>query len=515
MPAGVAPAQRAVAPPEVGAGQGRGAARVLLDVLGSAVARDLVREAVCEGCGLGARGLSQAPLGGPHLCAPGWRAALLHALPPLAPVDVADVVRLRALDAGSLAALGRLDLAYELRPGDRGLRALPVEEAVRALAASLRSTPREGRAWLAAPAGASHDAWRALASAAEVSSGPAAEVLASPVDAALIVAFSEPTSPPIAPLEAILGAELVWVWGARLARDFPALLPALAQARRAGAQVVLIDPQPDPALARARLPGSVGDALLGASLVDAWVPLRPGGDAALAAALVRRLAGPDAPSASGPLGGLGLVELAERAGVRLGQLEWLSAVLGPARRVVSLLGPGLVSSPGGLAAVRDLHVALGATHGPGAGLYPLWTAPAVNGAPAAGLRPRSSGADLPAWSLVLGRMDAQPWRWGPGRVRVHLATHLSPEMLVEAEERVMVLPALGRHAQPEGALVVGWDGVVRHSPQRLRDPSEALDARELPRILAEAADPSLRAAPWERGLSVLRDALRRDPRVRG
>ena len=69
-------------------------------------------------------------------------------------------------------------------------------------------------------------------------------------------------------------ARLIVLWGANPWHSNIHLVPHLKRARDAGGRVVLIDP-------RATAPGAY---------VDAWLPIRPGTDVALALALVRWLA---------------------------------------------------------------------------------------------------------------------------------------------------------------------------------------------------------------------------------
>src|SRR5690606_23651280 len=80
----------------------------------------ILRDGGCDGCGLAQRGLIDDVVGGPHLCRARVRSLRHDTASPFAPVDVADLERLRGLDDPALRSLGRVPYPFVARPGERG-----------------------------------------------------------------------------------------------------------------------------------------------------------------------------------------------------------------------------------------------------------------------------------------------------------------------------------------------------------------------------------------------------------
>src|SRR4029079_7313954 len=90
-------------------------------------------------------------------------------------------------------------------------------------------------------------------------------------------------------LQDVIESDLIVLWGANPANKQPVFMKYLYLARRRGARVVVVNPYLEPGLERYWVPSNVESAMFGTKLCDLHVPVRPGGDVALADAVVKRL----------------------------------------------------------------------------------------------------------------------------------------------------------------------------------------------------------------------------------
>ena len=87
----------------------------------------------------------------------------------------------------------------------------------------------------------------------------------------------------------VIESHLVVLWGANPANNQPVFMKYLYLARRRGCRVVVVNPYLEPGLDRYWVPSNVESALFGTKMCDLHVPVRPGGDVALANAALKRL----------------------------------------------------------------------------------------------------------------------------------------------------------------------------------------------------------------------------------
>src|ERR1051325_11479038 len=87
----------------------------------------------------------------------------------------------------------------------------------------------------------------------------------------------------------VLESDLVVLWGTNPANNQPVFMKHLHLAKRNGCKVVVVNPYLEPGLERYCVPSSAESALFGTRICDLHVPVRPGGDVALATAALRRL----------------------------------------------------------------------------------------------------------------------------------------------------------------------------------------------------------------------------------
>lgn len=239
------------------------------------------------------------------------------------------------------------------------------------------------------------------------------------------------------PLDAVLDAQVVVVWGADLERGQPTGLAWLQRARARGARVVWVADDPGQGVVvtdrahRSRDPGQTADRALRALIQSGRV------DHDFVDAFTNGVG-----HLTGPAGDLALAD--DVAG----------------KRVVSLTAPRWAAS------VARLHLSQGALGKPGCGVI-VWPGPgltprersALEACHAGELAAWVSGADLRARAPHPQIVDEALQR---PDVRVHLTTHVAPEHLIPAQHAVFLLPVASVHES--GGHVRGVDGRVVHQP---------------------------------------------------
>ena len=83
-------------------------------------------------------------------------------------------------------------------------------------------------------------------------------------------------------LQDVIESDLIVIWGANPANNQPVFMKYLYLARQRGTRVVVVNPYLEPGLERYWVPSNVESAMFGTKMCDLHVPVRPGGDVALA-----------------------------------------------------------------------------------------------------------------------------------------------------------------------------------------------------------------------------------------
>src|SRR5690606_20722561 len=243
----------------------------------------------------------------------------------------------------------------------------------------------------------------------------------------------------------LIEAPLVVLWGANPANSQPVFMKYLYLARRRGCRVVVVNPYLEPGLERYWVPSNVESALFGTRMCDLHVPVRPGGDVALANAVLKRLvargAVDEAFVAAHTTGWDELVEALDRqddgdllaqAGLTAEQVDAFADEYAAADTAILLWSMGITQhadSVDGVRAIVNLALARGNVGRDGAGLIPLRGHSGVQG-----------GAEMGAYSTAFpGGLEVDPAnaaalaaRWG---FDVPSQPGLTAPEMVEAAER--------------------------------------------------------------------------------
>jgi molybdopterin-dependent oxidoreductase alpha subunit len=516
----------------------------------------VLTKGACDGCALGVAGLHDWTIEGVHLCTTRLQLLELNTADALDPILLSDVAPLAGRSGGRLRALGRLGHPMRRRRGEPGFRRVSWDEALGVLASGLAAAPPERAALYLTSRGITNETYyvaakasRALGmanidSAARVCHAPSTVGLKQTVGvAATTCSFQD-----------VIEAPLVVLWGANPANNQPVFMKYLYLARRRGCRVVVVNPYLEPGLERYWVPSNVESALFGTKMCDLHVPVRPGGDVALASAALALLierGGVDAAFVDGHTAGFGEVaDALARADV-----DALCRSAGVDRATVAAFVDELIGAGGAIhvwsmgitqhreaadsvRAIVNLALAQGSVGRDGVGLMPIRGHSGVQGGAEMGAYATALPGGLPvdpagaaqlaaAWGFPVpaapgltapemveaagrGELDVL-WMSGGnfldvmpdppaveaalGRVplRVHQDVVVTRQMLVDGDD-VVLLPVATRYEQEGGGTETTTERRIVFSPEL---PRRVGEARSEWRLFAEVVNrvrPALRPA---------------------
>ena len=488
----------------------------------------ILSRGVCDGCALGTAGLRDWTIPGAHLCMVRLELLRLNTMDALDPERVADTAALAPLSSRQLRELGRLPVPLRRRRGERGFTPVGWDALWADVGARWRAFDPRRTAMYVTSRGMTNEVYYA-----------AQKVMrwlgSNNVDNSARLCHSPSTSG----LKSTIGvaattcsyvdwyeADLIVFLGSNPANDQPVATKYLAEARRRGARVVMINPYREPGMERYWIPSDLESAVFGTRLTDRFVPVKVGGDLALLNAVAKRLVERGAIAhdfiAQATTGFEALrAELARQpleallaiAGLDREQLEGLADELAAADRAVFVWSMGITQHVHGgdtVRAIVNLGLLREAVGRPGTGMMPIRGHSGVQGgaemgayatalpggvpvdAESAAHFSRLWGFEVPAapglttteWieAARRGELDGLYCIGGnfletlpdPAGVtealariplRIHSDLVLTTQMLVEPADTVYLLPARTRYEQKDGGTETSTERRVIFSPQ--------------------------------------------------
>ncbi len=519
-------------------------------------AYDVLTKGACDGCALGVAGLHDWTIDGIHLCTTRLNLLQLNTADALDPVVLSDLGPLGGRSSGQLRALGRLAHPMRRRRGEAGFRRVTWSEALDAVAAGLgRSDPDRVALYLTSR-GITNETYYVAGKAARAmgiaSIDSAARVCHAPSTVGLKQTIGVAAS--TCSLQDVIESDLVVLWGTNPANNQPVFMKYLYLAKKRGCRVVVVNPYLEPGLERYWVPSNIESALFGTTVCDLHVPVRPGGDVALANAVLQRLIERGAlddrfidEHTSGfddlrtALAAQDPQDLLAQAGVTAEVVDAFADLYAGADAAILVWSMGITQhrdAVDGVQAIVNLALARGNVGRDGAGLMPIRGHSGVQG-----------GAEMGAYATALpgGRpvdtahAAALSERWGfevpgrPGRtapemveaagdggldvlwtsggnflevlpdppaveralrrvpLRVHQDVVVTSQMLVEGDD-VVLLPVATRYEQEGGGTETTTERRIVFSPEIPRQVGEARSEWRLFADVAVRVRPHLRAA---------------------
>jgi molybdopterin-dependent oxidoreductase alpha subunit len=519
-------------------------------------ALDVLTKGACDGCALGVAGLHDWTMDGVHLCTTRLNLLALNTADPFDHRLLTDVAPLAGRTAAELRALGRLAHPMRRRRGERGFTRLSWEEALEVLAGALRAAAPERVGVYLTSRGITNETYYVAGKAARALGIAGIDSAARVCHAPSTVGLKETIGVAAATcsLQDVLESDLVVLWGTNPANNQPVFMKHLYLAKKRGCRVVVVNPYLEPGLEAYWVPSSLESALFGTRICDLHVPVRPGGDVALANAVLRRLVAADAvdaafieehtsgwPEVVAALEGQSEADLLAQAGVSEAELGNFVDAYASARSAVLVWSMGITQhrhAVAGVQAILNLALARGNLGRPGAGVMPIrghsgvqggaemgayatafpggravdeagaaameaawgFPVPATPGRTAPELVDAAAGGELDVlWASGGSFLDVLP---DPAAVRsalervplrVHQDIVLTPQMLLEGDD-VLLLPVRTRYEQEGGGTETTTERRIVFSPELPRRVGEARSEWRLFADVAARVRPDLAGA---------------------
>jgi molybdopterin-dependent oxidoreductase alpha subunit len=494
----------------------------------AAYAWRILRHGCCDGCALGTRGLRDWTLKGTHICNVRLRLLRLNTMGPLDPASLADVASLDARPAARLRQLGRLAHPMLRRAGEPGFTAVSWDEALDLAAGRIAAADPERLGFYLTSRGMSNESYYAVQKAVRAigtnSIDNAARVCHSPstygIKEALGVAATTCS------YADWIGTDLVVFVGSNVANNQPVATKYLHLAKKAGTKVVSVNPYREPGMERYWIPSTPESALFGTRITDRFFQIGIGGDIGFFSGTLKAMIEHDGVDrAFISRHGAGFEELAaELREVSWEHLEAISGstraemiefgrMVGEAQRAVFVWSMGVTQHMTGednVRAIINLALSRGFVGREGCGVMPIRGHSGVQGGAEMGCYatafPGAVPVDEAAAAALSGKwgfeVSAEPGMTAPemieaghagkldvlfsaggnflevlpdpaavrtalGRIglRVHMDIVLSPQMLVEPADAVLLLPATTRYEGPGAITETSTERRIILSPE--------------------------------------------------
>lgn len=378
-----------------------------------------------------------------------------------------------------------------------------------------------------------------------------------------------------------IGSDLIVFMGSNVANNQPVALKYLYYAKQRGTKVVVVNPYFEPGLERYWIPSIARSALFGSPIADDFYQIHAGGDVAFLYGALKHLIENnrvDRDFVSKRTVGWEAVEVKARAfsweelergsGLSRDEMARFGKIFGEARTAIVVWSMGVTHHRHGTDNVRaivNLQLARGNVGRANTGLMPVRGHSGVQGGAEVGAQPSAYvmgaavneenarrfaqpeywGFEPPSWKgmsaaeVVLaagrGEIDAL-WQSGgnfldtlpePDRVRqalgsiglrIHQDIVLSPTMLVDPADVVVLLPSRTRYEQRGGGTETSTERRIIFSPEIPGPrPGESVDEWEIPVLVARKLDPerARKAFAWRDTADIRVEIDRVCPTYRG
>ena len=513
----------------------------------------ILTRGVCDGCALGTSGIRDYTMEGVHLCMVRLDLLRLNTSPALDVKQLEDAATLSSMTAVELRGLGRLPYPVVRRRGEGGFTRVTWDEALNHIASRVAQTDPHRMAFYLTSRGLTNESYYVAQKVARFlgtnNVDNSSRICHAPSTVALKQSLGVAAS--TCSYSDWIGSDLLVFFGSNTPNNQPVTTKYIYYAKQQGARVAVINPYREPGLERYWVPSVTESALFGTKLADAFFQVNTGGDQAFIAGVIKHLieqnwtnrefisqytSGFDELKATLAAYAWELLEAA--SGASREEMLRFARMIGEARTAVFVWSMGITQHRNGVANVRaivDLALTRGFLGREKSGLMAIRGHSGVQGGAEVGAVPNQFpgggavgeegaarfselwGFDVPAWrglnavemidAAHAGEID---WFYQSGGnfletlpepdyvreaveripVRVHQDIVLSPQMMVEPRELVVLLPAQTRYEQRGGGTETSTERRILFSPEIPgRRIGEAKPEWEIPMLIAERAKP--------------------------
>ncbi|MEK6284224.1 MAG: FdhF/YdeP family oxidoreductase [Acidobacteriota bacterium] len=515
----------------------------------------ILTKGVCDGCALGTTGIHDFTMDGVHLCMIRLDLMRLNTMPALDVRSFEDAGKLARMSGAELRELGRLPYPMIRRRGEPSFTRVTWDEAISVIAARIDRTEPDRLAFYLTSRGLTNEAYYVAQKAARFlgtnNVDNSSRICHAPSTVALKQALGVSAS--TCSYKDWIGTDLLVLFGSNTPNNQPVTTKYIYHAKKLGTRVAVINPYREPGLERYWIPSVVESALFGTRIADAFFQVHTGGDKAFMAGVIKHLIDQgwtdeafiaeqtaEFDDLKAALRDYSWELLEPASGSTREEMLRFARMLAEAKTAVFVWSMGITQHRDGVANVRaivDLALARGFVGREKCGLMPIRGHSGVQGGAEVGAVPNQfpGGAAVDAdgakrfselWGFDVsasrglnavemidaaheGKLDVLYQVGGnfletlpePGYVReaveriplrVHQDIVLSPQMMVEPADTVVLLPAQTRYEQRGGGTETSTERRILFSPEIPgRRIGESLPEWEIPMMIAERARPGL------------------------
>jgi molybdopterin-dependent oxidoreductase alpha subunit len=515
----------------------------------------ILTRGVCDGCALGTSGVHDFTMDGVHLCMVRLDLMRLNTMPALDPGKLGDASKLSQMTASELRALGRLPYPMIRRRGEPGFTRASWNDAIALLASKLKQADPERICFYLTSRGLTNETYYVTQKVARFLGtnhiDNSSRICHAPSTVALKQSLGVAAS--TCSYRDWIGTDLLVLFGSNTPNNQPVTTKYIYHAKKQGTRVAVINPYREPGLERYWIPSVAESALFGTKIADAFFQVNTGGDRAFIGGVIKTLieqgwidnsfierhtSGFDALKEA--LQAESWEALEAESGADRAEMLSFARMIAEAKSAVFVWSMGITQHQNGVANVRaiaDLALTRGYIGREKCGLMAIRGHSGVQGGAEVGAIPNQFpggvpvdaegasrfsdlwGFDVPAWRGLNAiemidaahqkRMDVFYQIGGNFLetlpepeyvreaiaqipVRVHQDIVLSPQMMVDAADTVVLLPAQTRYEQRGGGTETSTERRILFSPEiQGRRIGEALPEWEIPMLIAQQARPEL------------------------
>ena len=513
----------------------------------------ILRHGVCDGCALGTSGMKDWTMDGVHLCMVRLNLLQLNTMHALDTRRLSDVSALRTQNNRELRAMGRLPFPMRRRRGEQGFERISWDEALELVASRVRQAGPRRIAFYLTSRGITNEVYYVAQKVARYlgtnNVDNSARICHAPSTVALKATLGASAS--TCSYKDWIGSDLIVFFGSDTPNNQPVTTKYLYYAKKQGTKIVVVNPFREPGLDRYWIPSVFESAMFGTKLADEFFHVHTGGDRAFITGVLKALCEEggvdDAFVAEHTTGFDALREQAASAtwetlektsGASRQKMQQFASIYRQAKSAVFVWSMGITQHSFGVdnvTAIVNLALARGMVGRKHCGLMPIRGHTGVQGGAEVGAVPNAFPGGRPVdeesakqleelwgfpvptskdWNAVemieaahAGEVDVLYSLGGnfletlpePGWVRealervplrVHQDVVVSPAMLVDPADTVLLLPAATRYEQPGGGTETTTERRIIFSPEiRGRRIGEARGEWEILQDLAQRVDP--------------------------
>jgi molybdopterin-dependent oxidoreductase alpha subunit len=515
----------------------------------------ILTKGVCDGCALGTTGIHDFTMDGIHLCMVRLDLMRLNTMPALDLGCLGDARKLAHNSAAELRELGRLPYPMIRRQGETGFARIEWDKAMTLIGKGLAKIDPKRMAFYLTSRGLTNEVYYVAQKVARFlgtnNVDNSSRICHAPSTVALKQALGVSAS--TCSYKDWIGTDLIVLFGSNTPNNQPVTTKYIYHAKKQGTQVAVINPYREPGLERYWIPSVTESALFGTHIADAFFQVHTGGDKAFIAGVIKHLVDRgsiDHDFVAAKTTGFGDLKTAlegyswdlleAASGSSREEMSRFATMIARAKTAVFVWSMGITQHRDGVANVRaivDLALTRGFVGREKCGLMAIRGHSGVQGGAEVGAVPNQlpGGVAVDAdgakqfselWGFEVpasrgmnavemvdaaheGRLDAlyqvggnfletlpEPdyVREGVEKIplRVHQDIVLSPQMMVEPADTVVLLPAQTRYEQRGGGTETSTERRIIFSPEIPgRRIGEALPEWEIPMMIAERARPEL------------------------